>query len=52
MTVFVLFAVYLSLGNYNLNRITLRCFVVKGSFLKNLIEKIRALDSFMPTMSC
>ena len=35
MTIFGLFAVYSSLGSYNLNRITLRCLLKKDSFKKN-----------------
>lgn len=41
MTVFVLFAVYLSLGNYNLNRITLRCLLKKDIF-KKINRKVKS----------
>lgn len=41
MTVFVLIAVYLSLGNYNLNRITLRCLLKKDIF-KKINRKVKS----------
>ena len=41
MTVFVLFAVYLSLGSYNLNRITLRCLLKKDIF-KKINRKVKS----------